>query len=464
MTTRARQLADFIGTASDTSDDTSAETYDKNLIKNGAMQISQRGYRDGDWSTSDVKPGFGSVLGVRWKLCDGWHIWQDLYSNNLGGSVIKKTRSSTTPSGEGYEYSLEFEVTTARVNANNMILDGLMTTRIWTGVPASKVIDKLKYGTANAVASVCSFWVKSSVTGTYQWQARTSTGRRFIATYTISTADTWEQKTISVPADTATLTSPNDWINNNSEYQCGLAIQWVLGAGMFSNGTMTQAADAAVYSSGAWFDDTQGRNAAAPGMNTAYGHAVAWPDTVGNTFNITGVQWEVGTTATDYEHKPYETELWECRTKLFRRTGQGIHGHSGHGTQYDGYPIASVPYPFADGLKTPEVDGSVYQTGLMNPGISISALNHFELQSNLLDSGREVTNIPTGTGIITGIVDLATGFTENTFMLDVRTSASNRDTEQRDITRLMAVSDSAYTEFDAEESLTRSRYSYDMMN
>lgn len=461
---KARNLADLASSSV-------GKTYEKNLIKNGAMQISQRGYQDGDWSTSDVKPVFGSSLGTRWKLTDGWHIWQD----NSNTSVIKKTRSSTTPSGQGYEYSLEFEVTTARTDLSNPIIDGLMTTRIWTGVPASKVIDKLKYGTVDAVASVCSFWVKSSVTGTYQWQARTSTGRRFISSFTVSTADTWEQKTISVPADTATLTSPNDWINNNSEYQCGLAIQWVLGAGGYSAGAITDPADAAVYSSGAWFADTQGRNPSVPGINSAYGHAVAWEDTVGNTFNITGVQWEVGTTATDYEHKPYETELWECRTKLFRRTGQGIHGHSGHGTQYDGYPIASVPYPFADGLKTPEDDHTDFanphdgQKVLMNPGISISAFNHFELQSNLLDSGREVTSISTtistsGTGTITGIVDLATGFTENTFMFDVETSALDRATEERDITRLMSISDSAYTEFDAEESLTRSRYSYDMMN
>ena len=48
---RARQLADFIGKPL-------PETYEKNLIKNGAMQISQRGYQDGDWSTSDVKPEF----------------------------------------------------------------------------------------------------------------------------------------------------------------------------------------------------------------------------------------------------------------------------------------------------------------------------------------------------------------------------------------------------------------------
>jgi hypothetical protein len=143
----------------------------------------------------------------------------------------------------------------------------------------------LGWGTANAKTVTVSFWVRSSLTGTFSGVLLNSASNRcFIFTYTISAANTWEYKTITIPGDIT-----GTWLTTNG---VGLEIRFSLGAGASLSGT-----------AGSWLAD---------GLYSATG-AVSVVGTSGATFYITGVQLEVGSSATSFEYRPYGTELALCQ-------------------------------------------------------------------------------------------------------------------------------------------------------
>jgi hypothetical protein len=135
-----------------------------------------------------------------------------------------------------------------------------------------------------------------------------------VFTYAISAANTWEQKTITVPGDTA-----GTWATGNTT---GLQVVWDLGSGSNLNGT-----------AGAW----------ASGFDTRTSGAVSLNGTNGATFYITGVQLEKGSTATSFDYRPYGTELALCqRYALGFATSQGL----GAGMWYlAGYAIHQIEFP-----------------------------------------------------------------------------------------------------------------------
>ena len=145
----------------------------------------------------------------------------------------------------------------------------------------------MNFGSANAKTFTLSFWVKSSVTGTYglAFQNINATRRSYVTTYTINSANTWEQKTITVAGDQS-----GTWEVTNSS---GLVIQWDLGSG----------SDYQTSTLNAW----QTSN-----VIQASG-ATRWIDTNGATFYITGVQLEAGSVATPFEHRQYGQELYLCK-------------------------------------------------------------------------------------------------------------------------------------------------------
>jgi len=143
----------------------------------------------------------------------------------------------------------------------------------------------LAWGTANARTVTLSFWVRSSLTGTFGGVLQNSANNRsYPFTYTISAANTWEYKTITVAGDTT-----GTWVTNNG---IGIAIWFGLGVGSTLSGT-----------AGAW---------AGSGFYSATG-AVSVVGTNGATFYITGVQLERNTTATPFEWLPISTELNLCK-------------------------------------------------------------------------------------------------------------------------------------------------------
>jgi hypothetical protein len=143
----------------------------------------------------------------------------------------------------------------------------------------------LGFGTASAQAVTLSFWVRSSVTGTYCASFRNvAFNRSYVVEYSIAAANTWEFKTITIAGDTA-----GTWATDTST---GLRVSFDLGSGSDGNAT-----------AGAW-------TASAATRTT---NQVNWANTAGATFYITGVQLEAGTVATPFEHRSFGQELALCQ-------------------------------------------------------------------------------------------------------------------------------------------------------
>jgi len=150
----------------------------------------------------------------------------------------------------------------------------------------------LQWGTANASTVTLSFWVRSSLTGTFSGAlANSAVNRSYPFSYTISSANTWEYKTITIAGDTS-----GTWVGATN----GVGIRiWInLGAGSTLSTT-----------GGAW----------AAGDYRATTGSVSVVGTNGATFYITGVQLEKGSTATSFDYRPYGTELALCQRYYYQR-------------------------------------------------------------------------------------------------------------------------------------------------
>lgn len=158
-------------------------------------------------------------------------------------------------------------------------------------------IADLAWGTANASAVTLSFWVRSSLTGTFGGSLRNSSvTRSYVFSYTINSANTWEYKTITIAGDTS-----GTWLTTNG---VGIFVQLSLAMG-----------STYITSPGSW----QAGNYNAPtGQTSVVG-------TNGATFYITGVQLEAGTTASPFEYRQYGTELQLCQ-RYYEVAGAGAAG------------------------------------------------------------------------------------------------------------------------------------------
>jgi len=149
----------------------------------------------------------------------------------------------------------------------------------------------LAWGTASAKTVTLSFWVRSSLTGTFGGALFNSAfNRSYPFTYTISVADTWEYKTITVAGDTT-----GTWLTTNG---IGINVGFGLGSGSTYSGT-----------AGNW---------GAAGYITATG-AVSVIGTLNATWQVTGVQFEVGSVATPFERRPFGAELALCYRYYYKQ-------------------------------------------------------------------------------------------------------------------------------------------------
>ncbi len=198
-------------------------------------------------------------------------------------------------------------------------------------------INPANFGTPTAKPMVLSFYVKSSLTGTFSVCFSNYTGNKFLTqNYTISSENTWERKTISVPAITS-----GTW---ERAAGAGLFIYFTLGAG---SGTLR--------STGSWIDSNFGR------AGTGSTNVVA---TNGATWQVTGVQLEINSSgvATDFEHRSYGEELQRCRrcyqVILDRATDSGDDSGLG-GTVYTSNGGVYVPIRFNPPMRSkPTVQSS----------------------------------------------------------------------------------------------------------
>jgi hypothetical protein len=253
----------------------------KNRIINGDMGISQR-----NGSSSVTNPGSNTYTVDRWRI-----------NTSFTGSVGQNLGSVTPP--VGFTSYLGMSVGAAGQSASNygflQSIEGFNTA-------------DLQWGTANAKTVTVSFWVRSSLTGTFGFAIQNeASNRSYPFAYTISSANTWQQVTATIPGDTS-----GTWIGATN----GTGLQIYISYGNLA---------ARQGPSGAW-------------ASADYRSVTGQVDLVltnGATFYITGVQLEVGTTATSFDYLPYTTELQLCQ-RYYAKLGAnpsaiGNPGYQAHG-------------------------------------------------------------------------------------------------------------------------------------
>ena len=234
----------------------------RNIVINGDMSIAQR-------STSA-----SSITSSGYHSCDRWQ----LSVGTMG--TWTQSQSTDVPTGQGFAKSTKLNCTTA--DASPASGDVLVFAQYIEG----QNLQYLKKGTSSAESVTCSFWVKSNKTGTYILELKDDNNRTINKSYTVSSADTWEKKTITYEGDT-TGTIDND---NTT----GLELNFWLGAGSdLTSGTLQTSWGSKVNA-----------NRAVGNVNLA--------DSTSNEWYITGVQLEAGTTASDFEFLPHDINKYRC--------------------------------------------------------------------------------------------------------------------------------------------------------
>ena len=232
----------------------------RNLIINGAMQVAQRG-------TSFTAPANGTYN-------------LDRFSMRTTGTYLNALQDSDAP--VGFDYSLKTTVNSANPSPSSGDL-----TRV-TYICESQDVSKLNYGNSYAQTSTLSFWVKSSVVGAYTiFMYAEDANRSLVKGYTINVADTWEYKTIHIQGDVTGS-------GFNKDSGSGLTLEFNLLAGSSFNASGYQ---------DTWVN---GGGVRASGQT-------ANCTTSGATWQITGVQLELGKVATPFEHRSYGEELALCQ-------------------------------------------------------------------------------------------------------------------------------------------------------
>tara|TARA_R100001510_G_scaffold55645_1_gene59898 strand:- start:126 stop:1148 length:1023 start_codon:yes stop_codon:yes gene_type:complete len=234
----------------------------RNIIINGDMSVAQR-------ATSTT-----GITG------NGYHTI-DRVDTVCSLGTWTQSRSTDVPSGQGFASSLKMDCTTA--NASPSAANTVRVRQVIEG----QNLQMLKKGTSNAESITLSFWVKSNKTGTYIFEIFDTDNTRTISkSYTISSADTWEKKTIVYEGDTSG-TIGND---NGGSFECTF---WLGSGSQFTSGTLQTS----------WGSQTN--------ANRAVGQ-VNLGDSTSNEWYITGVQLEVGTSASDFEFIPFDVNQNRC--------------------------------------------------------------------------------------------------------------------------------------------------------
>jgi hypothetical protein len=240
----------------------------RNLIINGAMQVVQRG-----------TVATGGSTGLHYGGPDRWRMYQE---NTAAAYTL--SQDTNVPSGQGFAYSYKIDVTTADATVD--AADRADFLYRFEG----QDLQQIAKGTSGAKAMTLSFWVSSPKTGVHTVEFFDNDNVRQISkTYTINSANTWEYKVVTFPADT-TGAFDND---NALSLQVGW---WLMAGSNFTGGT---------FNSSAWASNTNANRVSPNQVNVM--------DSTSNNFYLTGVQLELGDTATPFEHRSYADELIRCQ-------------------------------------------------------------------------------------------------------------------------------------------------------
>ena len=255
----------------------------RNIIINGAMQVAQR-------ATSSTSTGYATVDRIK------------VNTTNLDQLAFTQSQSSTVPSGEGFSNSFKFEVTTQETALSSDEFANIQYRM------EAQDLQSLAYGTSDAKKTTLSFWVRSSLTGKYSVLFYlTDDTRSNTQSFTKSSADTWEHKTITIDGDTTGV------IDNDNG--AGLNINFILAAGSDYAGT-----------------PHSGWGAYANTDDFAFSDQVNFIAQTG-TFYLTGLQFELGSQATPFEHRSFGEELQLCK-RYFHKTGGTAYCNIGTVTNY----------------------------------------------------------------------------------------------------------------------------------
>ena len=257
--------------------------------------------------------GYGMGMGFRNRIINGAMV---IDQRNAGASLtITNTAATTYTLDRQYAYTSQASKFSVQQNAGSVTPPtGFSNYLGVTSLSAYSVTSTdifeighkvegfnfadMAWGTASAATVTLSFWVRSSLTGAFGGAFRNSAGNRaYPFTYTISNANTWEQKSITVAGDTT-----GTWVGATNG--TGLDITFGFGVGSSYSGT-----------AGAWGATSA---VSATGATSVVG-------TNGATFYITGVQLEKGSTATAFDYRPYGTELQLCQ-RYYQVISGGING------------------------------------------------------------------------------------------------------------------------------------------
>ena len=250
----------------------------RNIIINGDMSISQR------------RISIGSMTAAGYYTVDRWR------TDIVTAGTWTQTQSTEVPTGQGFFNSLKLDCTTAdaslaagdRVFYSHRIEDQNCT--------------YLKKGTSSAESTTVSFWVKSNKTGTYICELFDSQNSRHInKSYTISSANTWEKKTITFAGDTT-----GAFANDNG---IGLMLQfWLVAGSTYTSGTLQTS-----------WGSTTNANRAVGQVNLA--------DNTANEWYVTGVQLEAGQTASEFEFLPVDVNLQRCQRYYHKWVSEHVYAN-----------------------------------------------------------------------------------------------------------------------------------------
>jgi hypothetical protein len=312
----------------------------KNILINGDFTLAQRG-------TSFTGQTSGAYYLDRFKT--------DI--SGLGTWTIEQV--TDVPTGQGFQKSMRFRCTTA--DASPSAGDFLYLNQPIEGFNTAS----FKFGTANAESLTLSFWVKGDKTGTHIVRFYDiDNGRSLSKAYTINSALTWEKKTITISGDT--VSSPN--FDNGYAF----AINWCLGAGSnYTSGTLNES-----------WNSNVNANAFVGQVNVA--------DSTSNAWYITGVQLEVGTTASDFEFLPFDVNERRC----FR--------------YFQDYASFKLWTTALDGNTSTRLGGSMAYNTRMRATPSVSKTNNTGTidSQTITDRGYSVFAEKSNRGTTTNVTDL----------------------------------------------------------
>ena len=316
----------------------------KNLVINGDMKIAQR-------ATSATTAVNGS-----YQTLDRWRFYESTDGTYTTAQTALSLADQATTGGQ--THALDIQVT----GADTSIASGQFAFVIQ--FIEAQNCQHLKFGTSSAVDLTLQFYVKSNLTGTTcGWISKEdSTFCQAPFEFTINSANTWEKKVVTIPANAVIQASASAVANDNG---AGIGVAFALALGSdFNNGTnLTWEAGGASYSTG---------------------NQINFMNSTSNDLFITGVQLEVGSGASDFEHLPHDVSLERCRRCLQRIESSGTdYGSFGSGSNANATSCIFGKQFSPEMCKTPTLHttgtASNYSTYNPNQGVdactSIPALN-----------------------------------------------------------------------------------------